>query len=129
MSSKSRPKKLDDLMAVIQRQVPTHEEPPASAAIMAEGEQELPVSHRASRTTAAAPKNRVGRPVQFWLHDEDRKLVRELAAWLAGQGLRPTDSLVIRSALRTAKTGGDLLKAYEEASLMDGRLKRHKHHK
>src|ERR1700756_5644709 len=30
-----------------------------------------------------------GLPVQFWLHDEDRRLIRELAAWLAGQGERP----------------------------------------
>jgi hypothetical protein len=64
--------------------------------------------------------------VQFWLHDEDRRLVRELAAWLAGQGVRSTDSLVIRAALRTAKTGGEFLEAYQHASQLDGRLKLHK---
>jgi len=64
--------------------------------------------------------------VQFWLHDEDRKLVRELSAWLAGQGERPTDSLVIRTALRMANTGGELLKAFRQASQLDGRLKQHK---
>jgi hypothetical protein len=73
-----------------------------------------------------APLSRVGKPVQFWLHDEDRQLVRELAAWLAGQGIRSTDSMVIRAALRTAKTGGDLLDAYREAAQLDGRLKQHK---
>jgi len=31
-------------------------------------------------------KSRKGKPVQFWMHDEDRKLVRELSAWLARQG-------------------------------------------
>ena len=71
-------------------------------------------------------KSRVGKPVQFWLHDEDRKLVRELSAWLAGQGERPTDSLVIRTALRMANTGGELLKAFRQASQLDGRLKQHK---
>ena len=51
--------------------------------------------------------------------------MRELAAWLAGQGLRPTDSMVIRVALRTARTGGELLEAYRQASRLDGRLKHH----
>jgi hypothetical protein len=73
-----------------------------------------------------APISRTGKPVQFWLHDEDRQLVRELAAWLAGQGIRSTDSMVIRAALRTAKTGGELLDAYREAAQLDGRLKQHK---
>jgi hypothetical protein len=71
------------------------------------------------------PKSRKGGPVQFWMHDEDRVLVRELAAWLAGQGLRTTDSLVIRAALRQAKTGNALIEAYWEAAKLDGRLKRH----
>lgn len=71
-------------------------------------------------------KSRVGKPVQFWLHDEDLKLVRELAAWLAGQGLRPSDSMVIRATLRVAKTGGELLEAYRQASRLDGRLKQYR---
>jgi hypothetical protein len=62
--------------------------------------------------------------VQFWMHDDDRKLVRELSAWLAGQGLRPTDSMVIRAVLRLAKTGNGLIEAYWEAAKLDGRLKR-----
>jgi hypothetical protein len=83
---------------------------------------EIPRKAAVTRPT----KSRVGKPVQFWLHEEDRRLVRELAAWLAGQGERPTDSLVIRSALRMTSTGGDLLKAYRQASQLDGRLKQHK---
>ncbi len=67
-------------------------------------------------------------PVQFWLHDEDRRLVRELAAWLAGQGVRSTDSLVVRAALRTVKTGGEFREAYRYASRLDGRLKPNKTH-
>jgi hypothetical protein len=58
------------------------------------------------------------------MHDEDRKLVRELSAWLAGQGIRPTDSMVIRAALRLARTGDSLLEAYWEAAKLDGRIKR-----
>jgi hypothetical protein len=68
-------------------------------------------------------KRRVGKPVQFWMHDEERKLVRELSAWIAGQGIRPSDSMVIRATLRFAKTGGAFLEAYHQAAQMDGRLK------
>ena len=94
-------------------------EPPAQSVTSAPAAR--PKAHPAKHV-----KSRVGKPVQFWLHDEDRKLVRELSAWLAGQGERPTDSLVIRSALRMANTGGELLKAFRQASQLDGRLKQHK---
>jgi hypothetical protein len=108
---------INSLLAAIQRKAPG--ESPSEAPI--------PNVNPAPETvTPGRPKSRVGRPVQFWLHDEDRHLVRELAAWLSGQGLRPTDSMVIRAALRTAKAGDDLLKAYQEASRLDGRLKQQK---
>lgn len=81
---------------------------------------------KAPPVPAAVTKGKIGKPVQFWLHDEDRKLIRELAAWLSGQGIRSTDSMVLRAALRTAKTGGELLEAYRQASQLDGRLKQHK---
>ena len=81
------------------------------------------------RTTVVAttkkpkPKSKVGKAVQFWMHEEDTQLVRELSAWLAGQGVRPSDSMVIRATLRYAKTGSALLEAYRQASRLDGRLK------
>jgi hypothetical protein len=75
-------------------------------------------------TSAPQTARRVGKPVQFWLHEEDRKIVRELAAWLAGQGIRPTDSIVIRAALRLAKPGPALLEAHRQAAALDGRLRR-----
>ena len=119
---------VNDLLAAIKRQ-PTN-------ATSAKTEVEVPPEKRlqpeepAKRAAikSASPekkvKSRVGKPVQFWMHDEDRKLVRELSAWLAGQGLRPTDSMVIRAVLRLAKTGGGLIEAYWEAAKLDGRLKR-----
>lgn len=128
MTAKSKSSKTNSLLAAIQRKVPATPEPapqlgePAAAPVAHKPD---PARKATSRATAA-PKSRVGKPVQFWLHDEDRRLVRELAAWLAGQGLRPTDSMVIRSALRTAKTGGELLEAYRQAAQLDGRLKQHK---
>lgn len=72
---------------------------------------------------AAAPVKGRGKPSQYWLHDEDRRALRHLAAWLAAQGERPTDSLVIRSVLQVATAGPKLLKAYRQAAQRDGRLK------
>lgn len=127
MSSKPKANsRHDNLLAAIQRKAPVNvaetpvlEPPPrAVAATIAATNQPPPQK-------AAPPKSRrVGSPVQFWFHEEDRKLLRELAAWIAGQGVRPTDSLVIRAAIRTAKTGGEFLQAYRRASELDGRLKR-----
>jgi hypothetical protein len=131
MSSKPKSNNVNSLLAAIQRKAPTNPTPtpePAQAAApaVAVAEPEAPRKTARRAVAPAPPKGRVGKPVQFWLHDEDRQMVRELAAWLAGQGLRPTDSMVIRSALRTAKTGGDLLEAYRQAAQLDGRLKQHK---
>lgn len=72
------------------------------------------------------PKRWNGKQIQFWFREQGGRLVRELAAWLAGQGVQPTDSLVIRAALRTAQVGGALLQAYRKAAELDGRLKNHK---
>ena len=122
MRAKSKSKTTENLLAAIQRKAGGSPAPmpekPQTAAMTPD-----PV-HKAG--SHVPPRRRVGKPVQFWLHDEDRRLIRELAAWLAGQGLRPTDSMVIRSALRTAKTGRELLEVYRQASQLDGRIKQHK---
>jgi hypothetical protein len=78
---------------------------------------------RRPKGPAAMPVKGRGKPSQYWLHDEDRRALRNLAAWLAAQGERPTDSLVIRSALQMATAGPKLLKAYRQAAQRDGRLK------
>lgn len=118
MSSKAKPSNVSNLLAAIQRKAPSG---PTSAPSTAAAVADPPAKRKTARREE--PKSRVGKPVQFWLHDEDRKIVRELAAWLAGQGLRPTDSMVIKAALRMSKTGGELLEAYRQASQLDGRLK------
>ena len=90
---------ITDLLAAIHRQAPTAPDGPTT-----------PVSD--SSEVSVPAKSPQGKPVQFWLFEEDRKLIREYAAWLAGQGIRTTDSMVIRAVLRMAKTGPALLDAY-----------------
>jgi hypothetical protein len=117
-----------DLLAAINRQ-PTHAvqaKPEVEIGPEKQTERPVPLKPTAAKATSTEkqPKSRIGKPVQFWMHDEDRKLVRELSAWLAGQGLRTTDSMIIRAVLRQAKTGSGLVEAYWEAAKLDGRLKR-----
>lgn len=125
MSSKTKASNTAELLAAIQRKGPSHPETTAAPVAVIEPEPARKGTRRKD-DASAAPASRVGKPVQFWLHDEDRQIVRELAAWLAGQGIRSTDSMVIRAALRTAKTGAELLDAYRQAAQLDGRLKQHK---
>jgi hypothetical protein len=127
--SKSKSSNESSLLAAIQRKAPSAS-PAAVPVVVAPVDSATPTVSRRKPAQRSEPipitKSRVGKPVQFWLHDEDRQIVRELAAWLAGQGIRTTDTMVIRSALRMAKTGGELLDAARQASQLDGRLKQHK---
>ena len=113
-----------DLLAAIQRQVP-----PSALASTVEAAQEeestAPVPTSAKKAKASTAR-KVAHKLQFYLHDDDRQTIRELSAWLAGQGIRASDSLIIRSALQMTRTGGDLLKTYRQLAERDGRLKAHK---
>jgi hypothetical protein len=129
MSSKPKPQsKAASLLAALQQKVPSvaqiGPDPQQESAVAASDDAQP--GQKSAVSTSRATKGRAGKAVQFWIHEEDRRLLRELAAWLAGQGERPTDSMVIRSALRVTKTGAEFLKAYRDASLLDGRLKQHK---
>ena len=52
-----------------------------------------------------------------------RRIIRELMAYLAGQGRRVSESIAIKAALRMAKPGNELLIAHEEAAAQDQRFK------
>jgi hypothetical protein len=118
---------VNDLLAAIKRQPtsPTSDKAiPELVTVKSQAAKERPKREAPKKIAPETKsKNRYGKPVQFWLHDDDRNLIREFYAWLAGQGVRPTDSLVIRGALRVAKTGSALLEACKEAAKLDGRLK------
>ena len=114
-----RKNNVDSLLAAIKRQAP---EESTTASIEPANSSDVAKSapKNAARPEAIAPaerqepNRRIGQKVTIWMHDQDRKLVRELAAWLAGQGLRPSDSMVIRAALRFVKTGAGFLQTYRQ---------------
>lgn len=79
-----------------------------------------PASRKSSKT-GPAPKR--GKPVNIYLHDADRRRIRDLAAYLANEGLRVSDSQVIKAALLVAQPDKRLLKAYLEIKGADQRYK------
>jgi hypothetical protein len=74
-----------------------------------------------SRKPGAAPKR--GKAVNIYLHGADQVRIRELAAYLANEGLRVSDSQVIKAALLLAQPDKRLLKAYLEIKGADQRYK------
>jgi len=124
--------KIEDLLKILAQKTP--HVPPAPA------KQERPASHgrprvqktksaeqpnpSASPLRAAVPPPVRGKAIQFYLHAPDEKLIREFAVWLAPHRKRINDSLVLKTVLRAAKTGPDLLAAYDAAVKVDGRTRR-----
>jgi hypothetical protein len=123
--------KTADLLKVLGQKAPVPPQPATPT----------PVERRATRTPAAAgrktkprlehPRTSAaavrGKAIQFYLHEQDQKLIHELSAWLASQRKRINDSLVIKTVLRAAKTGPELLSAYDDAVKVDGRTRQKGH--
>ena len=77
--------------------------------------------NRKSGKTGAPSKR--GKAVNIYLHDADQVRIRELAAYLASEGLRVSDSQIIKAALLLAEPDKRLLKAYLEIKGADQRYK------
>jgi hypothetical protein len=111
--------KVNALLSAIGRQpIPAPTMPPESTP------QPPKASKRAASPRVAPVADAPGKYTSIYINAEDEKILRVLSAWLAGQGKRVNDTLVIRAALRAAKTGHDLLAAYETAAHSDRRFKK-----
>jgi hypothetical protein len=75
-------------------------------------------------TTKKATSSKRGKPKNVFLKDEDIERIRELAHYLTGKGHRVSDSQVIAASLRVAKADTKLLKAFEESTQLDARLRK-----
>jgi hypothetical protein len=64
-----------------------------------------------------------GKAVNIYLHEADQVRIRELAAYLANEGLRVSDSQIIKAALLLAQPDKRLLKAYQQIRGADQRYK------
>jgi len=128
----AKPDKAADLLKIL-GQKDRAPEVPVEAAAPEQGRSQAaaPPKKRAKAPSPAAgqasPKQPIrGKAVQFYLHEADERLIRELAVWLLPHRKRINDSLVIKTVLRAAKTGPDLLAAYDAAVKVDGRIRQNR---
>jgi hypothetical protein len=67
-----------------------------------------------------------GRQTAFWLDDEDRAIFREVGMNLYSQGIKPSDNLVLRAALRLMPRDHRLIEQIRILLEHDGRKLRHR---
>jgi len=94
-------------------------------------EQKRPkVSRVKSKPVApAAAGSSSGRQAAFWLDDEDRAIFREVGMNLYSQGIKPSDSLILRAAIRLMPRDHRFIEEVRALQTQDGRKIRHKHGK
>jgi hypothetical protein len=80
-----------------------------------------PGNRKRDRTGAAS---RHGKAVNIYLHDADQVRIRDLAAYLANEGPRVSDSQVIKTALLLVQLDKRLLKPCLEIRRADQRYKK-----
>ena len=73
--------------------------------------------------TAMKAVNKRGKNVNLYLYDADVARIRELVSYVAANGLRVSESLVVRTALRVAQEDKRFLAAYADAASADQRFK------
>jgi hypothetical protein len=114
--------KVDELLSAIGQQGkparPAATKPPAAKPA------KRPAPEPAERPRATPADTAPGRFSSIYLNGEDQKILRELSMWFASQGRKINDTLIIRTALRSARTGPDLLAAYDAATKSDRRFKK-----
>ena len=120
--------KTQDLLKVLGQKAPTVAQParpttPERRAPRPRAQAARKASPRVEHARSAAPVPIRGKAIQFYLHEQDQRLIHELSAWLASQRKRINDSLVLKTVLRAAKTGPELLAAYDAAVKVDGRTR------
>jgi hypothetical protein len=120
--------KTADLLKVLGGKPASHIKAPTPRVVPAPRPPSKPRPPKAEpRTAVPASRGRAavrGSDVHIWLHAEDQKLIQELAVWLLSQRKRINTSLVLKTVLRAAKTGPQLLAAYDEGVKVDARLPR-----
>ena len=72
----------------------------------------------------AQKKSTRGKPMNLYMRAEDVAKLRELTAYAASNGLRTSDSLIVRAALRVAGANRAFLSALKDAESGDLRFKR-----
>ena len=84
------------------------------------------IRKRNKPAVAVSPGVSSGRQAAFWLDDEDRSIFREVGMLLYTQGIKPSDNLVFRAALRLMPRDHRLMEQIQLLVEKDGRRLRHR---
>jgi len=84
------------------------------------------ISRTKSKPVVAAFHGSSGRQAAFWFDDEDRGILREVGMSLYAQGIKPSDNLVLRAALRLMPRDHRLIEQIKVLLERDGRRVRHR---
>jgi hypothetical protein len=99
---------------------------PATEASKIQVQEKAPKITRAKKPVVAAFHGSSGRQAAFWLDDEDRGSLREVGMSLYAQGIKPSDNLVLRAALRLMPRDHRLIEQIKTLLDRDGRRVRHR---
>lgn len=122
--------KLAALRSAIGQQMPQRQEihaPKTEGATTPKGlkapHKQREVSGTRKRVSPPAEKASIprGRGVQFYLDDEDRKYIRDLALWFASQDRRVSDSQVIKILIRAIRPSSALIEVCDIVRQSDRR--------
>jgi hypothetical protein len=67
-----------------------------------------------------------GSPVSFWVNEEDRSILNEIGIMLYAKGIKPSDSLIVRVALRLLPRDHRLVEGAREMQEQDRRRQRNR---
>src|SRR5260370_42212528 len=84
------------------------------------------IRKKSKPAVAVLPGISSGRQAAFWLDDEDRSIFREVGMLLYTQGIKPSDNLVFRAALRLMPRDHRLMEQIQLLVSKDGRRLRHR---
>jgi hypothetical protein len=120
MSKKAEQKAANEaLRAQLAKQV---EAPPAST------EPPGPAARPAPSPVRPEPRSGTGKgsPVSFWVNEEDRSILNEIGIMLYSKGIKPSDSLIVRVALRLLPRDHRLVEGAREMLDQDRRRQRNR---
>jgi hypothetical protein len=83
------------------------------------------VSKKGMGTKRRSASTATGKPGAFWLDDSDRRIFHELGMLLYSQGIRPSDSLILRAAIRLMPRDHRFIEQIRKLQSQDGRKIRH----
>jgi hypothetical protein len=76
--------------------------------------QTAPAESQPAPSLGLPPRVTTGKTAAIWLDDEDRAILRKASILALKQGLKPSDSLILRAALRMMPLGPQLMERMQE---------------